>query len=206
MFDMKEEWGNLINIAQDIGGVVDEDEDYSDEGGPRSKPWIRIRIWTRNEDEDDLSIAPKHVSYDTQDPTEALPFSPTEERADEEDQGLTNHERTVSTQNKLMCGADGIKERWKALRARCEWTSVDNAGFIAQEQADHQETKKSLRHGGDQDIGGVVDKDGEDTGVSEDHDDDHPTPPRLFLEQADEEEEEEDQSITNDIVENNGKH
>ncbi|KAF8328305.1 hypothetical protein F5887DRAFT_924411 [Amanita rubescens] len=129
MFDMKEEWGNLINIAQDIGGVVDEDEDYSDEGGPRPKPWIRVRIW-RNEDEDDLSIAPKHVSYDTQDPTEALPFSPTEERADEEeDQGLTNHERTVSTQNRLVDSfltliVPDVRCRWNQGTVECVENSL----------------------------------------------------------------------------------
>ncbi|KAF8337844.1 hypothetical protein F5887DRAFT_1077966 [Amanita rubescens] len=117
--NMKETWGNLINIAQDIGGVVDEDEDgdYSDEGfepAPKTPP-------------------PTPPTLDSIQPTGASP------EPDEGDRGLMNHGLFVSIRNARrwverliytfsyldfvrMGGAagyrkDGIKERWEASKA-----------------------------------------------------------------------------------------
>ncbi len=122
--NMKEAWGNLINIAQDIGGAVDDDEDgdYSDEGEAEAEDD------NTDEDGDDVSlnppflpdsdlvgiqvsIIPKDVSSDAQDPAHsgpsnsqptdaASPFAPTEEADGEvEDQDLTDHEWSVSIRN-----------------------------------------------------------------------------------------------------------
>ncbi|KAF8335204.1 hypothetical protein F5887DRAFT_1079282 [Amanita rubescens] len=128
--NMKEAWGNLINIAQDIGGVVDEDKDgsyYEGEGEGEGEDE------DTDNDGDDVSTIPKDVSSDAQysesssgQPTGAAsPFSSTGEEVDgEEDQGLTNHEWMGGVAGYWK---GGIKERCEALKARRGGPNADDA-------------------------------------------------------------------------------
>ncbi|KAF8343248.1 hypothetical protein F5887DRAFT_1213903 [Amanita rubescens] len=116
--NMKEAWGNLINIAQDIGGVVDEEEDgdYSDEG---------------EGDDDD---ADEH-GVEASPPTSKI--LPTLDRlASNPPTPQPKNKRTKKTKASratngwgVLPGYWGIKERWEALRAR-QGTRADNSGVV----------------------------------------------------------------------------
>ncbi|KAF8326735.1 hypothetical protein F5887DRAFT_1137747 [Amanita rubescens] len=168
----------LTLLSADIEGIVDEDEDGDDSDSEDEGEGEDEDEDTDNDDDDvslgnflllpdsdlariQISIVAKDVSSDAQDsepsssqPTGAAsPLAPTEEEMDgEEDQGLTNHEWSVSIQNTRrwverlvdsfsyldfvrMGGAsgywkDGIKERWEALKARRGWPNSDDAGVV----------------------------------------------------------------------------